>query len=153
MTDQTDRLAAIRARLEAATPAPWEPRQMSNDDADDPNGYWWVWRGENGPYYNGVAQCLIDDGDVTQQEGSDADFIAHSRGDVPYLLDLVASLTAERDALGKALAWLVGKDWPDHDGDTETERAQEAVILRQGAELHRLRACRRGSAGEDIGYC
>ena len=29
----------------------------------------------------------------------DADFIAHSRADVPFLLNLVASLTAERDAL------------------------------------------------------
>ena len=30
---------------------------------------------------------------------ADADFIAHSRADVPFLLNLVASLTAERDAL------------------------------------------------------
>ena len=61
MTDQTERLAEIRARVEAATPGPWTTKTLHTTLAD-------------------------------------ATFIAASRQDIPYLLDLVDSLTAERDA-------------------------------------------------------
>ncbi len=61
MTDQTERLAQIRARVQAATPGPWTTKTLHTTLAD-------------------------------------ATFIAASRQDIPYLLDLVDSLTAERDA-------------------------------------------------------
>ena len=85
MTDQT-RLAEIRARVEAATPGPWEFSESNLIVAPEPDDSdWW---GEvasvTDSYFNNTV---------------DADFIAHSRADVPFLLNLVASLTAERDAL------------------------------------------------------
>lgn len=45
---------------------------------------------------------------------------------------------AERDEFAKAVSWLVGKDWPDHPGDTVTEKALDAVVERQGQEIHHL---------------
>ena len=71
---------------------------------------------------------------------ADATFIAHSGEDVPYLLDLVASLTAERDEYRRALRYLVGNEWEESAGDTLSEKAMSTVIDRQAAELARLRA-------------
>ena len=103
MTDNTDRLAQIRARVEAATPGPWTSKTLHTTLAD-------------------------------------ATFIADSRVDVPYLLDLVASLTAERDEYRRALRYLVGNEWEESAGDTLSEKAMSTVIDRQAAELARLRA-------------
>jgi hypothetical protein len=79
MTDDTDRLAQIRARAEAATPGPW----FSDI------GNFMVWD-ETSEDSEAVAKEIGDD---------DCVFIAHSREDVPFVLDLVDSLTAERDTL------------------------------------------------------
>ena len=65
---------------------------------------------------------------------------AASRQDVPYLLDLVASLTAERDALRRALAYLIGNGWEETEGVTLAEKAMSTVIDRQAADLAALRA-------------
>jgi hypothetical protein len=73
------RIAEIRARVEKATPGPWEPVP------------------------DGCAACTETEWDVDPLEIGchgmfahfiDADFIAHAREDIPYLL----SLLAERDA-------------------------------------------------------
>ena len=71
---------------------------------------------------------------------ADAAFIAHSGEDVPYLLDLVASLTAERDEYRRALRYLVGNEWEESAGDTLSEKAMSTVIDRQASELAALRA-------------
>jgi hypothetical protein len=83
----TDRFKEIRERAEAATEGPWE---------------WWdscSWRrlGVKDDYGNHVLQPHVaSDGhpDVICEK-SNRDFIAHSRTDIPYLLDEIA----KRDAL------------------------------------------------------
>jgi hypothetical protein len=86
MTDQT-RLDEIRARDEGATPGTW---YAVVDDlvgghavstVDHPTS-------EHRPTDTDVAWGVRE---------PDADFISHAREDVHYLLDLVASLTKERD--------------------------------------------------------
>ena len=82
-----DRIAEIRARLEAATPGPWEAVKW--EDYDHMNGYVETWDVE-GPDH---------DGDGNGQQ--DAEFIAHARDDVPFLLAEIERLStalAERDA-------------------------------------------------------
>ena len=77
---------------------------------------------------------------------ADADFIAHSRTDLPFLLNLVASLTAERDALRDRYeplrSWADGaeidiRDLADQRDDLRGELAQrdeELAVLRAAAK-------------------
>ncbi len=51
------------------------------------------------------------------------------------LLDLLDSLTAERDEYRRALRYLVGNEWEESAGDTLSEKAMSTVIDRQAAEL------------------
>ena len=75
-----DRLAEIRARAEAATPGPWrEPRNGL--------GLGWTIFPKNSKGWS-IATC---------DSGTDADFIAHAREDVPYLLERVAKLQEHID--------------------------------------------------------
>jgi hypothetical protein len=76
-------IAAIRARLHAATPGPWEIRDI----------------GESEPYiYAGHAvvasTSFMDDGTYSQGY-KDAQFIAHAPADIAYLLDEVAHLQTD----------------------------------------------------------
>ena len=98
-----ERIAEIAARVEAATPGPWTS---------------WSRRVQR-PFTGDGDEDLVDD-DGKFVNVRDADFIAHSRADVPYLLHWVevykseserfhaqfvaetlrsSALTAERDAL------------------------------------------------------
>lgn len=79
MTDDTERLAQIRARVEAATDGPWEMADMAELGARR---------------YAVHAKGTYIFSNAWREH--DTDFIAASRDDVPYLLDLVASL---QDAL------------------------------------------------------
>lgn len=52
-----DRLSAIAARAEAATPGPWEVYDMGDEvyTSENKRGWWWVWRaGEK--FYAGVME-------------------------------------------------------------------------------------------------
>ena len=88
------RLAEIQARADKATPEPWS----------------WLWLHSAGF----VAQCGLPPHDITSRDiwpgpetpliaddvsDEDGSFIAHSRADVPFLLDLIAEQTAEIAAL------------------------------------------------------
>lgn len=82
-----DRLAEIRARLDAATPGPWNVRT---------NGSWLrpravVYRDSN-QHANNVDVCqLIGE----RREWADADLIAHAPADIAWLLDEVERLRGE----------------------------------------------------------
>jgi hypothetical protein len=78
------RLDEIKAREQAAFGGPWEAL-----DADE----------------NGMHAVAVD-GTVLVEVGDfcDAEFIAHARDDIPHLLALVESLTADRDALAAQVA-------------------------------------------------
>jgi hypothetical protein len=70
-----DRVAAIRARLADATPGPWERNNQHTTQ-----------HGIAGPF--GLHATAWGEGD--------AEFIAHARADVSWLLDEVERLEAER---------------------------------------------------------
>ena len=116
------RLEEIKARAEAATEGPWEAL-----DADE----------------NGMHAVAVD-GTVLVEVGDfcDAEFIAHARDDIPHLLALVESLTAERDA---AIAWRVEANRV-HAARVESlreefgkrEDSQDRIRERLTAEVERL---------------
>lgn len=74
-----ERIEEIRARAEAATPAPW---------ADD-NGYRVRFGGNK----------IVCDMKLFDGVGNDSAFVAHARTDVPDLLDALAAARAEVAAL------------------------------------------------------
>ena len=90
-------IAAIKARLDAATPGPWTWTPM-----DD--GYYCVLVGANGTE-------VIDDGSHGGEYGGmttdspDAIFIAHAPADIAALLARVAELEKALAAVGSELAW------------------------------------------------
>ena len=89
MTETTDRAALIATRAEAATKGPWS---------------WWNLEGvdqgwdDNGPNLDGPADSVIGgwghDAWGVNVLAEDADFIAHARDDIPWLLERLAD--AER---------------------------------------------------------
>lgn len=101
MTAPTPGLAAIAARIAAATPGPWEVNSTTGDSD---------W-GEYTVYgIKGVddATFTCDDAPAfAHSDGmnrADADFVAHAREDIPALLDALAAVTAERDQARQILA-------------------------------------------------
>lgn len=86
MTDITERLAAIEARVEAADDGPWRVRGPQVDPS-------WKWAA-------GVESASLDPGEVDTTiaevvDAPDAEFIAHARTDVPWLVERVRELQAE----------------------------------------------------------
>lgn len=80
MTDITERLAEIEARVEAATEGSWRARGSQVDPS-------WKWAA-------GVESTSLDPGEVDTTvaevvDGPDAEFIAHARTDVPWLIEQV----------------------------------------------------------------
>lgn len=87
-----EELAAIKARAEAASEGPWAHYETQMADN-------WVMAGGTG-VLTGTAVC-----EPTYQR-KDADFIAHSRTDIP-------ALVAEVERLQKIIAeanWVIGND-------------------------------------------
>ena len=87
------RLDKIKARAEAATDGPWSAKGGFTSD----------------PMIEVYGQTVFInpdlDGDPIQPEvWADVEFISAAREDVPWLLTLVESLTAERDALAAKVA-------------------------------------------------
>lgn len=114
--DSVRRLAEIRERADKATPGPWTTNEFND-----------VLAGEIA-----VAESVPFEGGGVYQE-DDAEFIAHSREDVPYLLSVIDSLTAERDEARFALgmADLDIRGWFD--------RAEEQAARAEAAEADRER--------------
>jgi hypothetical protein len=117
MTD--DRLAEIRARAEAATPGPWTAEFVfAEDERDRPDleHYWddhseWAYNAEP---FRIEGPMVVENGEFSALSGPDADFIAHAREDVPYLLERVEALEkvaqeareVAETITDPALAWL-----------------------------------------------
>jgi hypothetical protein len=98
------RLSEIRARVEAATPGPWELSETHGTDAQ------WIdvvqatedeiVSGETQPRLEIVHESYrLNQQRRTNQIIADCTFIAHARMDIPDLLDALAEAQAERDAL------------------------------------------------------
>lgn len=86
MTDTNDRLDEIRARLDAATPAPWTrfARNASAPDEDD----WYLGHDVHGPPRAQRGQI---------ERVADAELIAHAPDDLAHLLTLVDQLQGQLD--------------------------------------------------------
>lgn len=92
-----ERISEIRARLEAATPGPWEALTRAPDWGATEIG-----AQLDTPDARVIADTELWGRQPTEQNVQDAAFIAHAREDVPFLLARLGALEAERDA---ARAW------------------------------------------------
>ncbi len=97
---------AIRARCEAATPAPWEA-----DDND-------IWTADGDRFIGSPPRI------------ADAEFIAHARTEIPALLDEIERQTAERDALAAKVARVeeLAKHWLASNPDDRWAQALNATL-------------------------
>ena len=86
MTDTNGRLTEIRARLDAATPAPWTrfARNASAPDEDD----WYLGHDVHGPPRAQRGQI---------ERVADAELIAHAPDDLAHLLSLAEQLQGQLD--------------------------------------------------------
>lgn len=87
-------LAEIKAREQVATPGPWKPIEKGNTVPS---------HAVFAPSIDGSAPVNICSG-ISPKTGN-ADFISHSRADIPALRAEVERLTAENATLTKALEW------------------------------------------------
>lgn len=101
MTEQ--RIAEIHARCEAATPGPWEwgvcNESWGEVEAESLKGV--ITLKDDYPGYPECGEHLI-----MELSKPDADFIAHSREDVPFLLDQLAERDREIERLREAQRWI-----------------------------------------------
>jgi hypothetical protein len=93
-----ERIAEIETRANAATPGPWNVTEME--------GHWL----EGAGYVQGMTYYVFEaeqrgDGECGSMLKEDAEFVAASREDVPWLLD---RLTEARAALARAAARTAG---------------------------------------------
>jgi hypothetical protein len=120
----SDRLAEIRARLDAATPGPWgwnsyngvysgpliqadarleaehEAAGAPWDEDGEPSGEWRSRFADVAPRVCSVPPSYGDT--ATGRHAADAQFIAHARADIPWLLEQLAAQTARLTALERA---------------------------------------------------
>ena len=86
------RIAEITARCEAATPGPWYAKEnwlIGGFSITTKDAY---------PHDERVPEI------ATMASKENAEFIAHSRSDIPYLLSEVKRLTAENERLREAIS-------------------------------------------------
>lgn len=112
----TDRIAEIRRRELAATDGPWLKGESYHDDP--------------------IVYSLKTAGDGTEfafivfvtEEGveADAEFAAHARDDIPFLLAALDQMTGERDELQQMVRTLDKAPGVNQVPDCENSRAQQA---------------------------
>jgi len=102
-------LSSIRARVEAATPGPWEKVQYDG---------WWI----GGKAYMQMAT------EAWPYE-PDVDFIAHARTDIPLLLKVAEAAEEQVMWEGQICPWFPGLKHED------CERCGNAVLCAALAEL------------------
>lgn len=105
--EQTTRLAAIRERLEAATPGPWH---VNNDD-----GYWYIYGPDNFQIHDQFNTSGNAEGRAMAV--ANAALIANAPSDLAYLLDALAAAQA---ALNTLIVAADGGGW-HLSGDCEAE--------------------------------
>lgn len=130
----TDWLEEIRARAEKATPGPWTwvGDEFEGEEEKCPHGYEWT---NHGPSLEGKETIVLHewgyDASGLTITRPDADFIAHSREDIPRLIAEVERLLQVVDACEEL------KDEACEravNNDEEIARLREALV-RQGAEF------------------
>ena len=113
-----DRLDEIHARCEAATPGPWKYID---------NGFDGMIKSEEETICGGEpCEGRIED-------GPDAQFIAHARDDIPYLLDRAEKAEAERNTYRAALQKLEHMISEEHDGNRKREHSVGVMVATKRA--------------------
>lgn len=97
MTDTDDRLAQIRDRTENATQGPWRALTSGVRNGD----HWSVHYQHSDARWWPIAHIASQDGANEGQRQPDAEFIAHARQDVPWLLDQLDQARRGGKTLGK----------------------------------------------------
>lgn len=116
----SDRIAEIRARLNVATPGPWEATLRTV--AGQPHGDWSVQQ-EGDP-----LKWVADTGyDSVHSSRADAEFIAHARADVEWLLTALSGDTERLDWLEKHAM----RDRPEGVADIRIEHYEGGVLFNQ----------------------
>ena len=162
MTDKLD-TEAIRERCEAATPGPWEMRNIEPEEYDavtDEHFYIMapMWEIANITTW----ERIVEPGWSREADIADATFIAHARADIPALLDELTQLRELYADRERDLAF-------EHAGrmkaEAEVERLREdnanlleinTVVDNREAQLNsdliRLRAALNAVEWKDMGY-
>lgn len=144
--DSVRRLAEIRERTDKATPGPWLDDEDGRDDILPMLTVWPVSQPDDGCEERGylLGQPIHIAHAV---ESRDQEFIAHSREDVPYLLSLIDSLTAERDhkdeSYERAMRWLAIAIKDRQAAEADRERLRGALELIAGGESLDAAGCAR----------
>ena len=110
MNDTEKRIAAIQERCDKATPGPWEQANKSVRVVGSQLVNSWGNEAPSG-WQGGICNCLGaqkyqggKNHPLNQQAKANAEFIAHARVDVPYLLADNARLTARVEQLEADIA-------------------------------------------------
>lgn len=114
-----NRLEEIRQRVKAASRGPWGAKTNCHPQC---NGEPWGW-------ISGASGNITWSGSAGK---ANADFIAHSRDDVEYLLSEITELTELLNA-SKAGQLTLQKAW-EQDKDELTARAEAEAALREKGE-------------------
>lgn len=116
-------LAAIQDRCDAATPGPWHYRRD------------WVMFTDPG---DGQVETIA----TTHESPDDARFIAHSRTDIPALLDTIENLRAENARYRETLEYYANQqNWTDQgvcgrlDDDPDCGARAEFALAQRGKWL------------------
>lgn len=140
-SEETIDVAAIRARVNAATEGPWTwSRSYEIPNCDGVLSKHWALHNPvsasegrvcNHNLVTHTAQRIDYDG-VTLDESPDFQFIAHARTDIPSLLDVVASLTTRLRAAEQRCEWVAAALHGDplFGPATEEPLYQQVVALR-----------------------
>lgn len=125
----SDRLARIKERAEKATPGGWEW------DEGDPGALMARFPDQDDP----AVEALVNVGRVVRRV--DAEFIAHARSDVPWLLAEVERLAAERDEArrSEALADAQRDEWRKIANEIEDDRDRAEAQVQRVRELYERR--------------
>jgi hypothetical protein len=143
MSTTEDRIAAIRARLAAATPGPWVKVQHGNTGNRAGDSWWTVNRG-------------FDDGRLVQagsgqiarmvsiaKGGGDAALVAHAPDDIAWLLAEVERLQAHADEgwdlAARRLVSCTAANRARDEAETERDELRAELVLAE-VERDKLRA-------------
>ena len=94
-----EELEAIGARAEAATPGPWEQDKGLEVYTHDRRGYFKLADIRGWGHLTGQGALALPRDEAIAIQTANAEFIAHSRRDVPALLAEVGRQNAEMDRL------------------------------------------------------